>query len=182
MNTTAQLSGISGNKVYKPKTLERQLLKMQIDTELCSGCGACVEACPSEAISLQANIATITKRLCTECGACVEVCPTGALTASEILPMPVAVQPEIMIKPTASGGESVPGRLMPLLGAGLTYLSREIGPRLVDVFINALEHRLDRAPRTVVMTNPIRGRPALGDRIGRRQVRKRKRQRVSRRG
>jgi NAD-dependent dihydropyrimidine dehydrogenase PreA subunit len=152
---------------------------VQIDTELCAGCGACVEACPNEAILLKGNIATIDVRRCDQCGVCLEVCPTGALTSSELITMPVSAQPMTIVEPEHPA--PAPARLMPLIGSGLAYLGREIGPRLVDIFINALERRLDRPPTTIVATNSVGGGSGLRSHISRRQVRRRKRQRASRR-
>jgi len=53
----------------------------QVDDELCVGCGACVEACPFEAILL--HPATQLALKCDTCNGhpeCVASCPTGALT------------------------------------------------------------------------------------------------------
>jgi NAD-dependent dihydropyrimidine dehydrogenase PreA subunit len=50
-----------------------------IDTEKCSGCGACVEVCPQRAVALIGGKAVINHRLCTECGNCLDVCPVGAI-------------------------------------------------------------------------------------------------------
>ncbi len=44
----------------------------------CTGCSACVGACPFGAISADADKAVINEA-CTACGACVEVCPVGAI-------------------------------------------------------------------------------------------------------
>ncbi len=43
----------------------------------CVGCGACVEACDTGAITAPA---TLDRRRCTLCGACVEACPSGAFS------------------------------------------------------------------------------------------------------
>ncbi|MCD6304272.1 MAG: glycyl-radical enzyme activating protein [Planctomycetes bacterium] len=45
---------------------------------LCTGCGRCVEACPSGAISLLDGLAVTDRQRCRLCGRCVEVCPSGA--------------------------------------------------------------------------------------------------------
>lgn len=47
----------------------------------CTGCGACIPACPENAISLQGKKARISES-CTHCGACVDVCPELALEIS----------------------------------------------------------------------------------------------------
>jgi pyruvate formate lyase activating enzyme len=46
----------------------------------CIGCGACVEACPKNALHLSSkNGIQIQRALCTGCGKCVEVCPSKAM-------------------------------------------------------------------------------------------------------
>ena len=50
-----------------------------VNTEKCDGCGACVGACPNEAITLN-EIAHIDKKECVECEACVDECPNGAIS------------------------------------------------------------------------------------------------------
>lgn len=52
----------------------------QVNRELCTGCGSCVEACPVEAIHLENDKAVIDEEACTECGACVAECPVEAIT------------------------------------------------------------------------------------------------------
>jgi heterodisulfide reductase subunit A len=52
----------------------------QVDLELCSGTGLCVEECSEvQAISLEKGKAKINATLCNGCGMCVAVCPTGAI-------------------------------------------------------------------------------------------------------
>jgi ferredoxin len=61
----------------------------ETDTELCTGCGKCVAACPVEAMSLvSANDPQAPKRkaarldedLCLGCGVCVRACPEGGIS------------------------------------------------------------------------------------------------------
>ena len=49
-----------------------------VDPERCIVCGACLELCPTGAISID-RIAHIDPIRCTGCGRCVEACPQGAL-------------------------------------------------------------------------------------------------------
>lgn len=55
-------------------------MAVKIDVEKCVGCGTCVEECPSDALSLEDEIAIVDDDLCVECGLCVEVCPSEALS------------------------------------------------------------------------------------------------------
>jgi len=53
-----------------------------VDVEKCTACGACVDVCPTGAITVNDH-AVVNEDDCTECGACVETCPTGALSLPE---------------------------------------------------------------------------------------------------
>ena len=53
----------------------------KVETELCAGCGECVDACPTEAITLTDDgLAVVDEDLCGDCAACVDVCPSEAIT------------------------------------------------------------------------------------------------------
>ena len=47
----------------------------------CIGCMKCQKTCPNGAITVQNNLAVIDYTLCTGCGACVEACPVHCLQA-----------------------------------------------------------------------------------------------------
>jgi len=49
-----------------------------IDSDLCIGCGKCVEVCPFFALRLEDGIAVVNEA-CTACRACVDTCPVDAL-------------------------------------------------------------------------------------------------------
>ncbi len=56
-----------------------------VNEEECSGCGTCVDECPSEAITLNDDkgIAVVDQDECVECGACEEACPNEAIKVEE---------------------------------------------------------------------------------------------------
>jgi len=52
-----------------------------VDRDECTGCGLCVDECPAEAITLDADgISVVDADECTDCGACADVCPAVAIT------------------------------------------------------------------------------------------------------
>ena len=54
---------------------------VQIDEELCNGCGLCVTPCAEGAIELVGGKArVVSDELCDGAGFCLAVCPTGALS------------------------------------------------------------------------------------------------------
>lgn len=52
-----------------------------IALELCTGCGLCVEGCPTGAVELgRSGMPRIVRpEACAYCGACEELCPEGAV-------------------------------------------------------------------------------------------------------
>jgi ferredoxin len=57
-----------------------------VDEEECTGCGACLEYCPTGAIEIKGRVAEIDLALCTACGSCSEACPQGAIYEYEEIP------------------------------------------------------------------------------------------------
>jgi NAD-dependent dihydropyrimidine dehydrogenase PreA subunit len=51
-----------------------------VDEELCEGCAACVDECPSDAITMNDDdIAVVDMSKCQDEGLCIEACPTEAI-------------------------------------------------------------------------------------------------------
>lgn len=50
-----------------------------VNQETCSGCAACVAACPTTVITMDSDKAKIGDD-CVDCGSCVEACPCGAIS------------------------------------------------------------------------------------------------------
>jgi NADH-quinone oxidoreductase subunit F len=58
----------------------KALARPEINAQKCKGCGLCVKACPTQAISGEKKQPhVINQDLCIKCGACAKVCNLGAV-------------------------------------------------------------------------------------------------------
>jgi NAD-dependent dihydropyrimidine dehydrogenase PreA subunit len=150
---------------------------MQIDRERCTGCGACMEACPNDAIEIQDGFAHVLAERCTECGTCVEVCPQGAVlllaeaasaadsqerAIAKSEGQPADRSPEVITVRVPPPSALVPARPAPVrqlglaLGAALSYLGREVAPRLVRLAVDWVEERI-AVPQKPASRGTLRG-------------------------
>lgn len=51
----------------------------KINKETCTGCEACIDCCPTEAISVVDGKAVVDADTCVDCGVCVDECPVEAI-------------------------------------------------------------------------------------------------------
>ena len=54
-------------------------MAVKVEKDKCSACKACVDACPSQAITVPDQHAEVNEGDCIDCGACVDACPSSAL-------------------------------------------------------------------------------------------------------
>jgi len=73
---------------------------LEIDREMCIGCGACVDVCAFDALSLGQDEIAVVNDNCTACGACLDECPVEALS------LPGAETPAV-VTPDLEGYEGV---------------------------------------------------------------------------
>ncbi len=53
----------------------------QVDASLCTGCGDCVVACPTNALSLVDGLAVVSDpEACNYCAVCETICPVDAIS------------------------------------------------------------------------------------------------------
>lgn len=61
------------------KLAMHQAFKLEVNQDLCQGCGTCQKECPAEAIIIKNKKAQINHQKCIGCGKCISVCPYGAV-------------------------------------------------------------------------------------------------------
>lgn len=103
-----------------------------VDEARCTGCGACVEVCPVEAIALADGKACVDEERCTGCETCIGACTEGAiqpLVRGELVPaperpVPTAYRPSPLVE-TAGAAVVVTG--VGLLAKATETLIRAVG-------------------------------------------------------
>ena len=67
--------------------LQPELPEVEVNEDLCSGCGVCVAVCSYDAPKLEKSdkglVAVIDDLKCKRCGLCVSACPAGAITTTD---------------------------------------------------------------------------------------------------
>ena len=64
----------------------------QIDIDLCTGCGDCIIACPTDALALVSGTAVLAEPdACNYCGECESICPVEAIA----LPYQIVIEAEV---------------------------------------------------------------------------------------
>ncbi len=152
---------------------------ISVNEEACSGCGACVEACPAGAIQLLAGRPVIASSGCTGCLSCVQACPQGALTAVEL---PEVVTIMSLAKSGPAGGNTVPrsgtSPWVDLAAKAMAAFARELAPRLAEAFLRNLNRRRS-GPAPIERAIPVADGSASRFGPGARRQRRQHRRRLS---
>lgn len=125
---------------------------LYVDTERCTGCGACVEACPTGAMHLKDGKAAITPSLCQDCEACISACPEAAIRRET-----VEAADEAALTVPAARREIVDARSrllpvkrawLPVLGSALAFVGREIVPGAARWLLDNWDRKRSEARQT----------------------------------
>ncbi len=70
---------IAANAQVQEMMLAKSQVKPTADPELCTGCRACVDQCPVEALSMKDDLPVVEEEMCIACFCCQEICPEKAI-------------------------------------------------------------------------------------------------------
>ena len=73
-----QNANVTNNQMLNHKESKNMDLP-GVNADLCTGCGACIDVCPMEAIIMEDGIAKIDEEKCSNCRVCEDECPVEAI-------------------------------------------------------------------------------------------------------
>lgn len=122
---------------------------MYVDVARCTGCGACVEACPAGAIQViedeRGRYAQIDVETCRMCEACLASCPEEAIMVQleGELVSPEETMPAVAPSRAVQLAWPVPKAVI-WAGAVLALAGRQILPRVADLLVDAVARRVSQ--------------------------------------
>jgi len=80
-----KLPPLGGEAIFDNKTIQeflhsRTLVRPQVDAEMCTSCGTCVDHCTVSALSMSDGLPQVDADTCITCFCCQEMCPEKAIT------------------------------------------------------------------------------------------------------
>ena len=130
-----------------------------VDGEKCTGCGACEDVCPVEAVRVSdEGVARIDQDRCNECEACVDACPNEAILVviepveEKAISLREQPTPEMALAEPHRPTASLRTKVVPVVASALAFLGREVAPRLVTYLVDALDRRQSALRQAVVVS------------------------------
>lgn len=135
-------------------------LPMLTDTPCQSGCSACVEVCPTDAISVfkidDKNNVRLDLGACIGCGYCVDVCPTGTIQNNPTTRVAVRTREELILTTAGASAEAankeivLQGRTNPKIPKADSlekahWFGRSVAARVVSTGCSACDMELGAA-------------------------------------
>ena len=98
----SQASGAAAKvlKLFSQDEMTQEPMVACVIPQFCSACGACVEACPYGARSINPvwHIATVNAALCQNCGTCVVACPNKASQIYNWTPAQILAMADVIVR------------------------------------------------------------------------------------
>lgn len=122
-----------------PTTRTKENGKISINSELCTGCGLCIDVCKSFNIVLQNGKATVGDQSkgfgCIGCGHCMAICPEGAIEVRGR-----EISPEDIFELPKSEAMANYGQLLGLLQRRRSireFTDRQVEPEIIEKILDA---------------------------------------------
>ncbi|MBU1340570.1 MAG: DUF362 domain-containing protein [Proteobacteria bacterium] len=71
---------IAGNPMIQELMNNKTKVRPKADPEFCTACGACIDQCPVQALTMEETFPVVDANICITCFCCQEICPEKAMT------------------------------------------------------------------------------------------------------